>query len=203
MLKIHTLPLGAYQTNCYILHAENAKSCVIIDPGYASGMILEFLAEKGLTAEAILLTHGHFDHVGAVKKLVEKTGCALWMHEADWSQKPGPITATLFPLANCNFCEVQFFEDHQVIPAAGLQLQVIATPGHTWGSVCFLCEDALFSGDTLFAGSCGRTDLGGDQDTLHRSLMALAEWETDRRVFPGHGESTTLAWEKRYNPYMR
>ena len=203
MLKIHTLPLGAYQTNCYILHQQEDPRCVIIDPGYEPKRIASFLDENGLRAEAVLLTHGHFDHVGAVKKLVTDTGCALWMHEADWSQRRNPITAGLFPLSNCDFCEVAFFEDQQVISVAGLELQVLHTPGHTWGSVCFVCGDALFSGDTLFAGSCGRTDLGGDWDTLCRSLKRLAALDGDFSVYPGHGESTTLARERLYNPYMR
>ena len=204
MLKVHTLPLGAYQTNTYIVHDSEARSCAVIDPGYEAGTILKTVSGLGLTVDAILLTHGHFDHVGAVEELVEKTGCKLWISESDWSQFPNPVTAYFYPIANCDFCEVQFCEDGESIRAGGLTFQVIATPGHTHGSVCYLCESAMFSGDTLFAGSCGRTDLpGGSGKFLRLSLERLSELEENYRVYPGHGESTTLAEEKRYNPYMR
>ena len=200
-MKIHTLPLGAYQTNCYII--QNGEHCAIIDPGYEPDTILGFLAKHGLTADAILLTHGHFDHVGAVEKIVEKTGCALWMNERDWSQRISPLTSYFYPLANCDFTEVQFCEEGQEISTAGLSFRVLETPGHTHGSVCYLCGDAMFSGDTLFAGSCGRTDLpGGDWNTIQESLQRLAALEGSYTVYPGHGDSTTLAAERQYNPYM-
>ena len=204
MLKVHTLPLGAYQTNTYIVHDSEASSCAIIDPGYEADTILETLAQLGLTVDAVLLTHGHFDHVGAVEEIVTKTGCKLWCSESDWSQFPNPVTAYFYPIANCDFCEVSFCEDGEIIHAGGLTFRVMATPGHTHGSVCYLCEKAMFSGDTLFAGSCGRTDLpGGSGKFLRLSLERLAELEENYWVYPGHGESTTLAEEKRYNPYMR
>ena len=204
MLKIHLLALGAYQTNCYIIHEESSKTCCVIDPGYSPEVILDTVSRLGLRIEAILLTHGHFDHVGAVEELVSATRCQLWINEADWSQFPSPVTAYFYPIANCDFCEVQFCEEGEIIHAGGLTIRVIATPGHTYGSVCYLCENALFSGDTLFAGSCGRTDLpGGDGKWLRGSLERLSELKENYTVYPGHGESTTLAEEKRYNPYMR
>ena len=204
MLKVHTLPLGAYQTNTYIVHDSEASSCALIDPGYEAGTILDTVSGLGLTVDAVLLTHGHFDHVGAVEEIVTKTGCKLWCSESDWSQFPNPVTAYFYPIANCDFCEVSFCEDGEIIHAGGLTFRVMATPGHTHGSVCYLCEKAMFSGDTLFAGSCGRTDLpGGSGKFLRLSLERLAELEENYWVYPGHGESTTLAEEKRYNPYMR
>ncbi len=204
MLHIFALPLGAYQTNCYILCNGTSGSCAIIDPGYEPEKILAFLKERDLSLEAILLTHGHFDHVGAVETLAEETRCALWMSQGDYSQPISPVSTYFYPIANCDFTEVQFCEEGQVIDVAGLKLTVLETPGHTWGSVCYRCEDALFSGDTLFAGSCGRTDLpGGDWNTILESLQRLARIPEDLKVFPGHGESTTLAREKKYNPYMR
>ena len=203
MLKVHTLALGDYQTNCYLVHESDAKTCAIIDPGYDAKTVLDTVAQLGLTVDAILLTHGHFDHVGAVKKIVESTGCKLWMSESDWSQKKNPMTAYFYPIANCDFTEVWFCEDSEIIRAGGLSFTTIATPGHTWGSVCYLCEDALFSGDTLFAGSCGRTDLpGGDWNTIKESLNRLASLESNYTVYPGHGNSTTLAAERQYNPYL-
>ena len=204
MLQIHTLPLGTYQTNCYIVHDSAAKSCAVIDPGYRAQAILEKTAQLGLAIEAVLLTHGHFDHVGAVEEIVRATGCRLWMREGDYTQRKTPENDYFYPIHDCSFTEVCFCEDGELIRAGGLTFNVMETPGHTWGSVCYLCEDALFSGDTLFAGSCGRTDLpGGSWDAIQSSLERLSELEGDFTVYPGHGGSTTLAAEKRHNPYLR
>ena len=202
MLKIHTLTLGMYQTNTYIIHDDSAKTCCVIDPGYEPQAILDKAASLGLQIEGILLTHGHFDHVGAVAGIAKKTGCSVWMNQGDYSPEPGPMGRMLLPLANCKEPVIRFCQDREQLRAAGLTIFVRETPGHTRGGVCYLCEDALFSGDTLFAGACGRTDLGGDWPSLLHSLKQLAQIEADLRVFPGHGESTTLAAEKRYNPYM-
>ena len=204
MLIIDTLPLGSYQTNCYIVHEASSSRCAVIDPGYSPDVILQHLRKNGLSLDAILLTHGHFDHVGAVEALVEATGCKLWMHEGDYSQFPNPTNAYFYPLANSDFTQVQFCEHKEQISVGGLTFTVWVTPGHTWGSVCYLCEDALFSGDTLFAGSCGRTDLpGGDITAMQNSLEYLANEAEHYRVFPGHGGASTLAQEQRYNPYLR
>lgn len=204
MLKVHTLPLGAYQTNCYIIHEASSKTCCVIDPGYEGDTVLDKAASLGLSVEAIALTHGHFDHVGAVEELVKTTGCALWMNEGDYSQFPNPTNAYFYPLANCSFTEVQFCEEDEVIHAGGLTFTVLSTPGHTYGSVCYKCEDALFCGDTLFAGSCGRIDLpGGDRAAMLLSLERLADLQEDLRIFPGHGPSSNLAWEQESNPYLQ
>ena len=195
MLTIHTLTLGMYQTNTYIIHDENSKSCCVIDPGYQAGIILEQLEQLGLKLDAILLTHGHFDHVGAVKDLVAETDCRVFLCAEDTNLPPmftaGPLYYT------------DSYGEGSILNIAGLYIHVLHTPGHTPGSVCLLVSDALFSGDTLFAGSCGRTDIGGDWPTIQNSLKRLSALEADFTVFPGHGESTTLAAEKRYNPYMR
>ena len=200
---IHTLPLGDYQTNCYIVHGENAKTCAIIDPGYQPERILAAVRSLGLAVDGVLLTHGHFDHVGGVQKIVTETGCRLWMSQSDWSQFPSPVTAYFFPLANCDFTDVQFCEEGEIIHAGGVTFTAMSTPGHTWGSVCFLCEDVIFSGDTLFCRSCGRTDLpGGSWDTIQESLKRLAALPGNYTVCPGHGESTTLNDERKFNPYF-
>ena len=195
MLKIHTLTLGLYQTNTYIIHEASSKSCCVIDPGYEATTIAEKLENLGLTLDAILLTHGHFDHVGAVKDLAADTDCRVFICAEDALLPP------MFTGGKLYYTDT--YAEGSILNIAGLYIHVLHTPGHTPGSVCLLVEDTLFSGDTLFAGSCGRTDIGGDWAAIQKSLKRLASMDADFRVFPGHGESTTLAAEKRYNPYMR
>jgi glyoxylase-like metal-dependent hydrolase (beta-lactamase superfamily II) len=195
MLKIHTLTLGLYQTNTYIIHEASSKSCCVIDPGYEAATILDKLEDLGLTLDAILLTHGHFDHVGAVKDLAADTDCRVFICAEDALLPP------MFTGGKLYYTDT--YAEGSILNIAGLYIHVLHTPGHTPGSVCLLAEDALFSGDTLFAGSCGRTDIGGDWAAIQKSLKRLASMDANFRVFPGHGESTTLAAEKRYNPYMR
>ena len=195
MLKIHTLTLGMYQTNTYIIHEENSKSCCVIDPGYQANTILEKLDSLGLTLDAILLTHGHFDHVGAVKDLAADTDCRVFLCADDALLPP------MFTAGKLYYTDT--YTEGSILNIAGLYIHVLHTPGHTPGSVCLLVDDVIFSGDTLFEGSCGRTDIGGDWATIQKSLKRLAAMEADFTVYPGHGGSTTLAQEKRYNPYMR
>ena len=192
MLKIHTLVLGLYQVNCYVVHNADSDRCVVIDPGYSPEKIAAFLQEKGLKLEAILLTHGHFDHVGGVKELAED--CKVYLHELECTM---PQALTAGPLYATDTYPARF-------EIAGMEFTVLHTPGHTPGSVCLITGDAMFSGDTLFAGSCGRTDLpGGDWATIQTSLHRLRDLPGDYRVFPGHGEETTLAQERQCNPYLR
>ena len=195
MLKIHTLTLGMYQTNTYIIHDEASKSCCIIDPGYQADTILDEDSRLGLTVEAILLTHGHFDHVGAVKDIAADTDCRVFLCAEDTALPP------MFTAGKLYYTDT--YAEGSVLNLAGLSIYVIHTPGHTPGSMCLMVESAMFSGDTLFAGSCGRTDIGGSRTDILKSLRRLAAMEADFTVFPGHGESTTLAREKQYNPYMR
>lgn len=203
MVNVLALTLGDYQTNTYLVHDSSVKTCVVIDPGYEPGIILDKVKALGLTVEAVFLTHGHFDHVGGVETIVDKTHCALWMHRADWEKAPAPINSYLYPLANDDFADISFCAEGDAIEAAGLTFTVLETPGHTEGSVCYRCDGALFSGDTLFAGSCGRTDLpGGDGKAMRASLKRLATLEGDCHIFPGHGGATTLNQEKLNNPYL-
>ena len=194
-MEIIPLALGDYMTNCYILRQETSKECCIIDPGYEAGRILSLLEEKQLTPEAILLTHGHFDHVGAVKDLAAETDCEVYISAADLSLPPMITSGSLY--------YTRTYPESGSLTIAGLSFRVIPTPGHTPGSVCLMVEDALFSGDTLFAGSCGRTDLpGGSWSSISASLKKLAALPGDYRVFPGHGAAITLEYERRCNPYL-
>ena len=196
MLHIHTLALGQYETNCYILYTDHNSECLVIDPGYEPQTVLDTVGKLGKSIAAILLTHGHFDHVGAVREIFSQTDCDIYLCPADCEM---PEYMTAGPL-----CYTNSYQDGDTLSLAGLTLQVLHTPGHTPGSVCLLCENSLFAGDTLFAGSCGRTDLpGGNWDTLSASLSRLKALEGDYTVYPGHGEATKLSVERIYNPYMR
>jgi len=196
MLKMKTLPLGAYQTNCYLVWDENSPSCVVIDPGYEPDAVLLEAKKLGKEIAAILLTHGHFDHVGAVRDLAAETDCPVYIHEADLSM---PQQMTAGPLYYTNLCG-----EGDRLELAGLSFKVLHTPGHTPGSVCYMCENVLFSGDTLFWGSCGRTDLpGGSWSTIRTSLLRLRDLPGDFDVYPGHGDATKLSFERNFNPYMK
>lgn len=194
-MEITTLTLGDYMTNCYILRQEASSKCLIIDPGYEAGRILAFLQEKHLEPEAILLTHGHFDHVGAVGDIAAETDCDVYISAADLSLPPMITNGKLF--------YTHTYPASGTLNLAGLTLRILPTPGHTPGSVCLLTGDTILSGDTLFRGSCGRTDLpGGSWEQIASSLKTLAALPGDYRVLPGHGEETTLDWERKHNPYL-
>lgn len=195
MLKIDVLPLGDYQTNCYILHNEDSRDCVILDPGYEPEIISRFLEEKGLTLRAVLLTHCHFDHVGAVKELAAQTDCRVYLCQKDLAMPP--------MLTNGPLYYTDTYADGDTVTQAGIPFRVLETPGHTPGSVCLITGGNLFSGDTLFAGSCGRTDLpGGDSRAMRDSLRRLAALKENYNVYPGHGSASTLDREKQTNPYL-
>ena len=196
MLTIHTLPLGSYQTNCYIIYEKSSPSCCIIDPGYHPEVILEKVKDLGLSVDAILLTHCHFDHVGGVKEIAAETDCDVYLCPEDLTMPPMLTAGKPY--------YTKTYREGDTLHLAGLTISVLQTPGHTPGSVCLWADNALFSGDTLFAGSCGRTDLpGGDWATILKSLRRLREMELNLDIYPGHGQSTTLAEEKLYNPYLR
>lgn len=195
-MKIKQLTLGLYATNCYIVYDEATRDSVVIDPGYTPEVILQELEQLQLQPQAILLTHGHFDHVGGVAPLYAELGCRVYLCQKD-TQLPPYITAG-------QLCYTDFYAEGDDLTFGALRFHVIETPGHTPGSVCLLCEDVIFSGDTLFKGSCGRTDgPGGSWKDMCRSLQRLAEIQRDYQVLPGHGEATTLRREQLYNAFMQ
>ena len=193
-MKVLTITGGSLGTNCYVAWDEQQKNCVVVDPGFDAQMILEKVRAKGLQVEAILLTHGHYDHVGGVRGLLEATGCKVYIHSADL-ELPDYLTQGEIPATD---------DYGQTLCLAGLEMKILHTPGHSPGSVCLICENVIFSGDTLFADTCGRTDLpGGSFRQISNSLKALAALEGEYYVLPGHGLPTTLEKERRSNPYMQ
>ena len=192
-MNITVLPLGSLQANCYV--AAQGGICAVIDPGAQGAQLVQWLKDQKLTPEAVLLTHGHFDHVGAVKALVDAFGMDVYLHEGD--------TAMTGELAQGLYWNKTYGEG-DTVAVGDMTFTVLHTPGHTPGSVCLKCEDTLFSGDTLFAGSCGRTDFpGGSWEQMMRSLHRLGAMEGDFRVLSGHGGESTLARERACNPYMK
>ncbi len=195
-MEIRNLKVGSYQTNCYIVWADDRKQCLVIDPGYEPERILEQVRHLGKTVEAILLTHGHFDHVGGVKLIAAETDCRVYICEEDLSLNPMLTDGVIY--------YTDTYGEGDTVELAGLSLQVLHTPGHTPGCVCLLCGNAMFCGDTLFAGTCGRTDLPGSSPVqMKQSLARLKALEGNFLVLPGHGEDSTLDEERMYNPYMQ
>ena len=197
-MLIKGIEVGNLETNCYIVTDEGTLDCAIIDPGDESNTILDYVESNNLHPVAIMLTHGHFDHINAADAIAEELNIPVWVHEEDYdnSGKYDPYKYQgNYP---------QIYKEGDVIKVGELGVLVIETPGHSLGSVTLLCGDAMFCGDTLFRDSCGRTDLpGGDTKEILKSLKRLSGITKNYEVYPGHGEYTTLDREKRFNPYVR
>ena len=198
---IHTyFPVGAYGANCSLVFDAQSQA-VVIDPGDEAARILAKVKELALDVRAILLTHAHFDHIGAAARLQRELGAPVYVHaddvrgltDARYSVMPidEPITAD------------HLLQDGDVITVGELTFTVLHTPGHTTGSVCYRIENVLFAGDTLFSGGIGRTDFpGGDMTTMRQSLKCVCALPDELSVVCGHGEETTIGYEKRTNPFL-
>ena len=194
---IKTLPVGQLGTNCYVVVDENTHECAVIDPGADAGKILGFITTNSLTVSAIFLTHAHFDHTMALTEVAETTKAPVYVNKKE------NLTGGAREQSRLQSVErLRFYDEGDEITVGALVFTVLLTPGHTMGSVVLKCENALFTGDTLFAGSCGRTDLGGDMDMMEESLRRLSLLDGDFEVYPGHADSSTLSQERRYNYYM-
>ncbi len=198
-MLIKTIPVGQLETNCYVVTDPATLDCAVIDPGDESNTILDYLEENRLRCRAVLLTHGHFDHVGAAEAVAEETGATVYMNPLDDRDERRSYT---FPFHLPEGGKT--YGEGDCVEIGSLRFEVLATPGHTPGGVTLRCGEALFTGDTLFRGSCGRTDLpGGDMEALLRSLRRLCSLEGDYEVYPGHMDSSTLARERLFNYYCR
>ena len=204
-MEISVLRLGQIGTNCYIFRREGGYRCGIVDPGDQGEQVARWLVDKGLEAQAVLLTHGHFDHILGIPGLREEwPDLPVYCHPADLG---GGDTTSLFgetfPTVR-SFGDITPYREGDTVEVDGIRLEVLDTPGHTPGSVTLRAENVLFTGDTLFAGSMGRTDLpGGDEGEIMRSLKRLGELEGDYQVLPGHAGQSTLERERKSNYCLR
>jgi hydroxyacylglutathione hydrolase len=195
-LEVISLPLGAYQTNCYVVAAEGSQDAVVIDPGDDAAAVLGLLEQRGLTLRAILVTHGHLDHIGAVRDLARSSGVEVWMARGD--------AGDLRSFGPAPHDPEHLVGGGETVEVAGITFRTFDVPGHTAGSVAFAAGGIAFVGDVLFAGSIGRTDLaGGDLDTLIESIaLLMRELPAETVVAPGHGPATTLGRELQTNPFL-
>lgn len=204
-MKIYTLQLGSLGANCYIIETQPGQ-CVAIDVGGDADRFLNFLNSKKLRLSKIFLTHGHFDHIGGVAETSAKTGAEVYIHEND-SVMLENKSASLAAMAFAEYTPVKNYisiSGDSYITDGNLTFRVLHTPGHSMGSVCYICENNIFSGDTLFCGSIGRTDFPGSNVSMMRqSLKTLKELPGNYSVYPGHNESTDLNYERNNNPYLR
>lgn len=198
-MLVKTMPVGPIGTNCYVLADESQKLCAVVDPGGDAGAILEMLKEDGLALSAILLTHAHYDHTGGVAGLEAAfPNTPVYVHKGDVEG----VNPAMFPPLPKD--QVRYYDEGDQVMVGSISVDVLHTPGHSKGSVVLKAGDVLFTGDTLFRGSCGRTDLpGGSYEQIMASLARLAALPGDYRVCPGHEALSTLENERRQNYYMR
>lgn len=204
-MQVKMMQLGMIGTNCYIFWDEETKQCAVVDPGDNGERVADYIKGQGLTPVAILLTHSHFDHILGIPGLrAAWPGLPVWCHPADVDENHKTVTlfGSTFPSVS-SFGGISTYVEGDKVQVGGITVEVISTPGHTPGSVTLKVGEILFTGDTLFRSSIGRTDLpGGDFGTLMRSLKKLGQLEGNYRVCPGHEGLSTLEDEKQFNGYL-
>jgi glyoxylase-like metal-dependent hydrolase (beta-lactamase superfamily II) len=200
---IQRFVVGPVMTNCYLLGDEATKEAAFIDPGESGPQLAAQAAKGSWHVSAILLTHGHFDHIAGIESLLSALGeeVPVYIHRSDYPEAPASFGRGISLEGMPN---VHFYDEGDTVQVGGLTVEVLATPGHTRGGVTLKVGDALFTGDTLFAGSMGRTDFAtSDEAAMFASLRKLSALEGDFRVFPGHEGESTLDRERQRNPYIR
>lgn len=200
---------GIFGTNCYIVISDNGNAALIDAPA-GGARILDEIKKNGVKLKKILLTHGHCDHIESVAFLAEKTGAEVYIHEADENKLSDDYLnlseyfSDYYESPVAHFGGAHTVSDGDIITLDELEFKVLHTPGHTSGSVCYICGGTMFSGDTLFKMSAGRTDMpDGNSLKLNESLKMLDEMGGDYALLSGHGERSTLSNERKYNPFMK
>ncbi len=207
-MNIITIPNGTFQANCYIVETENAA--VVIDPGHLERQLVSYVDQNPDKIKFILLTHRHFDHLSAANELRSMTGAKIVIHQLD----EGGLFSDLLSLVGMSggfYSKADpdahgdiYVDDGDTVTVDGMVFKVLYTPGHSEGGVCYLCDNVLFSGDTLFKGSIGRTDFPSSNNTeMRQSLDRLCTLPDDTLVYPGHGPSTTIGHEKQTNMFLK
>ena len=198
-MDIQILQVGPIGTNCYLLCDETEKLCAVVDPGGDAARVAAAVVDTGCAPCAILLTHGHYDHTGGVAELRAKwPDVPVYLNHRDQYERDAYLQQLFPPVPGA-----KDYDEGDTIQVGGLTVDVMATPGHSEGSVTLRCGDVLLCGDTLFAGSCGRTDFpGGSVKKIMASLKRLGSLEGDLQVYPGHMETSTLDQERSWNPYL-
>ena len=204
---IKKLEVGPFASNCYIVAAEKNHEGMIIDPGDEADRIMDEVREMGLDIKTIVLTHGHIDHTAALKEVKEATGASVALHKDEVKILNNKFVSIFLGMRHgAPPAADKLLEDGDVISVAGMEFRVIHTPGHTPGGICLLGEGVLFSGDTLFNCSVGRSDIptsGGSHQQLIESIKEkLLVLDDDIKVYPGHGPETTIGAERRGNPFL-
>jgi glyoxylase-like metal-dependent hydrolase (beta-lactamase superfamily II) len=206
-LDIVTFTDFSFGSNTYLAVNEESGEAVLIDAGVSASDVLNYLERNGLQLKAILLTHGHPDHLVSLKQIADTTGAPAYMHPSDAQMLEyiPPLLLNMLGLEKLEIPgELRPLEDGQELELAGLKFKVLYTPGHSEGSVCFLTDGVLFAGDLVFHGSIGRTDFpGGSMETLVRSVKEkVFTLPNETRILPGHMDATVVGWEKRTNPFL-
>jgi len=200
------LSVGVMDNNCYIIGCEETRQAAVIDPGAEGARILRKLEELNLTCAYIILTHGHVDHIGALGNVLDGTKAKVLIHEGDAKMLVNPgMNLSFFDGSNQKFKQAdRLLRDGDTVDVGKLQLKIIHTPGHTPGGISIFVEGVLITGDTLFAGSIGRSDFpGGNHNQLISSIKEkLMIYPPDTPVFPGHGPASTIGEEAKYNPFL-
>lgn len=203
MLKAFTV--GPMEANCYILYNPDKREGLIIDPGAEGSRLIKFIKQEKISINYIINTHGHPDHIGANRKIKEHTNAPILIHQYDAPMltKSASVLSFIFPLESSSPPADTFIKDGDLIECAGIKLKVLHTPGHTPGGISLLIDDSIFTGDTLFSGSIGRSDLpGGSQEVLLNSIKKILSLDENLIIYPGHGPSTTVSEELHSNPFI-